>query len=171
MKAHSSLQLPFISFSSNKVSYCICSQEATVSYCVFCGAFQTVGSTAYCRHKNLLLFTATWIKRAKNDFGTIHRTPLAPASCFTAQFTSTAQWVAVAMNHCFPATAPSALGLCQAHSVSLPVSLFLSSTSAMARKESHGSCVFNDKTIHQTERTCRCQVKHHLNLLVMLNGR
>lgn len=112
-----------------------------------------------------------YMERAKNDFGTIHRTPLAPASCFTAQFTSTAQWVAVAMNHCFPATAPSALGLCQAHSVSLPVSLFLSSTSAMARKESHGSCVLNDKTIHQTERTCLCQVKHHLNLLVMLNGR
>lgn len=141
--------------------------------CVLCAAFQTVGSTVYCRQKNLLLFVATWITKAKNDFGTIQRTPPAPASCFTAQSTSTAQWVAVAMNHCFSATAPSALGLCQAHSVSLPVLLF-HSYNGQKREPWFNVCSMI-KAIHQTDErrdgTRLCQVKHRFNLLVMLSGR
>lgn len=80
---------------------------------------------------------ATESTKAKNDFGTDHRTPLASASCFTAQLTSIAQRVAVAMNHRFSATAPNAQGLCQTHSVSQAVRLFYSST-ALARKKRHG---------------------------------
>lgn len=45
-------------------------------------------------------------QKFKNYFGSIHRTPLAYASCFTAQLTSIAQRVAVARNRCFSATAP-----------------------------------------------------------------
>lgn len=76
---------------------------------------------------------ATWSTKAKNDFGTDHRTPLASASCFTAQFSSMAQRVAVAMNHRFSATVQRAQGLCQTHSVSQTVLLFHSST-AMTRE-------------------------------------
>ena len=72
----------------------------------------------YCRHKNHLLSMVTESTKAKNDVGTDRRTPLASASCFTAQLTSMAQRVAVAMNHGFSATASNAQGLCQTHSVS-----------------------------------------------------
>lgn len=116
-------QLSFISFSCNKVCYCICSQEATVSCCVCCAALRN------CRiyiadTKKPLLSVATDSTKAKNDFGSDHRTPLASASCFTAQLTSLAQRVAVAMNHRSSATAPNAQGLCQTHSVSQTVRLF-----------------------------------------------
>lgn len=62
----------------------------------------------YHQNKKHLLSVPTELTRAKNDFGTIHRTPLAPPSCFTAQFASIAKRVAVAMDHRFSATAPNA---------------------------------------------------------------
>lgn len=102
------------------------------------------------RHKNHLLSMATESTKAKNDFGTDHRTPLVSASCFTAQLTSMAQRVAVAMNHRFPATAPTAQGLCQTHSVSQTVRLFRSST-ATAREERHGPSAVHDNIIHPTD--------------------
>lgn len=102
----------------------------------------------YFRHKNHLLSMATESTKAKNDFGTDHRTPLVSASCFTAQLTSMAQRVVVAMNHCFSATAPNAQGLC--HSLSQTSRLFNSST-AMARKQRHGPSAVHDKIIHLTD--------------------
>lgn len=93
---------------------------------------------------------ATESAEAKNDFGTDRRTPLASASCFTAQFTSMSQRVAVAMNHGFSATAPNAQGLCQTHSISQTVWLFHFST-AMGRKERHGPSAVHDNIIHPTD--------------------
>lgn len=97
-----------------------------------------------------MLSMATESTKAKNDFGADHRTPLAFASCFTAQLTSMAQRVAVAMNHRFSATAPNAQGLCQTHSVSQTLRLFHSST-AMARKETHGPSSVHDNIIQPTD--------------------
>lgn len=92
---------------------------------------------------------ATESTKAKNDFGTDHRTPLASASCFTAQLTSVAQRVAVAMNHRFSATAPNAQGLCQTHSVSLNVRLYCIGQ----KEETRPFCTsaVHDNIIHPTD--------------------
>lgn len=93
---------------------------------------------------------ATKSTKAKNDFGTNHRTPLASTSCFTAQLTSKAQRVVVAMKRCFSATAPNAQGLCQTHSVSQTERLFHSFT-VKARKERHGPSAVHDNITLQTD--------------------
>lgn len=92
----------------------------------------------------------TELTRVKNDFGTIHRTPLAPPSCFTARFTSIAKRVAVAMDHRSSAIVPSAQGLCQTRSVPQIVCLFCSSA-AMAQQGKHGLPVVSDNTFRQTD--------------------
>lgn len=108
-----------MSFSCSKVRYYIRSQEVVASCCACCVAFKTEGSILQAQkkkpHSLSMSFKST---KAKNDFGRDHRTPLACSSCFTVQLSCIARRVAVAMNHRFSETVPSAQGLCQTLSVS-----------------------------------------------------
>lgn len=115
-------QLSFISFSCSKVHYSICSQREPAPCCVYCVTLQTVASILQTQNPLAVhVFKVHKSKKIKNDFGTDPRTPLAYAGCFPAQLPRIAQQVAVAMNHRSSATVPTAQGLCQTLSVSLPV--------------------------------------------------
>lgn len=116
--------------------------------------------------------TATESTEVKNDFSTHCRTLLVSASCFTAQFTSMAQQVAVATVS--PHLRSNAQGLCQNHSVSQTVRMFHPHT-AMGRKERHGPSAVHDNIIHPTDghedrNVCGHESKHHFSLLKSFIG-
>lgn len=153
---HIPLQLSFISFSCSKVRHYIRSQEVVASRCVCYVAFETEGSILQAQEKKThslsMSFKST---KAKNDFGRDHRTPLACSSCFTVQLPCIARRVAVAMNHRFSETVPSAQGLCQTLSVSQASLPFDSSAAAAAeRREKRGPSALRDNIIAPTGRVC-----------------
>lgn len=70
-------------------------------------------------HSSLTSFKCTKKQRAKNDFGSERRTPLAYSSCFTVRFACITRRVAVAMSRRFsPRSQAGARSPCQTPSAS-----------------------------------------------------
>lgn len=175
---HIPLQLSFISFSCSKVRHYIRSQEVVASRCVCCVAFETEGSILQAQEKKThslsMSFKST---KAKNDFGRDHRTPLACSSCFTVQLPCIARRVAVAMNHRFSETVPSAQGLCQTLSVSqasLPFDSSAAAAAAAERREKRGPSALRDNIIAPTDghgdRGASAYASQSLGVLVHCTG-
>lgn len=124
-------QLSFISFSCNKICYCI-AVTLTVSCFVYYVALRTVRSILKTKKITCCPRLPT-PHLLKKFFGTNHRPPLAYASCFTAQFTITAQQVAAAMNQVSPQLCPNAQGLCQTRFPLQALRLFHFSTAVTSK--------------------------------------